>query len=104
MRFLLACTLLLPLAAQPKQPIAPADYGKWETLGNGVFSPNGKWLAYPIRRTDGTYELRISPTAGGKTQIAKLATEPAFSADSRWVAYAIGVSESESEKAGARKP
>src|ERR1035437_8614419 len=102
---LFALALSLPLAAQPRPSIAPADYGKWETLGNGVFSPDGKWLAYPIRRSDGTYELRISSTAGGKTQIAKLATDPAFSADSRWVAYSIGVSEADAEKApAARKP
>src|SRR5271165_2474579 len=102
---LFVLALSLPLAAQPKPSIAPADYGKWETLGNGVFSPDGKWLAYPIRRADGTYELRISSTAGGKTQIAKLATDPAFSSDSRWIAYAIGVSESDAEKApAARKP
>jgi dipeptidyl aminopeptidase/acylaminoacyl peptidase len=105
MRFLLALALALPLAAQPKPSIAPADYGKWETLGNGVFSPDGKWLAYPIRRADGTFELRISPTAGGKTQVAKFGTDPAFSSDSRWVAYAIGVSEADAEKApAARKP
>ncbi|MGA3189364.1 MAG: prolyl oligopeptidase family serine peptidase [Bryobacteraceae bacterium] len=105
MRFLLALALSFPLAAQPKPSIAPADYGKWETLGNGVFSPDGKWLAYPIRRADGTYELRISSTAGGKTQIAKFGTDPAFSSDSRWVAYAIGVSEADEEKApAARKP
>ncbi len=105
MRFLLfSLALSLPLAAQPKPAIALADYGKWETLGNGVFSPDGKWLAYPIRRTDGTYELRVSSTDGGKTQIAKLATEPAFSSDSRWIAYSIGVSEADAEKAGARRP
>jgi dipeptidyl aminopeptidase/acylaminoacyl peptidase len=105
MRFLLVLALSLPLAAQPKPTIAPADYGKWETLGNGVLSPDGKWLAYPIRRADGTFELRIGSTAGGKTHVAKLATEPAFSADSHWIAYAIGVSESDAEKAPAnRKP
>ncbi len=105
MRFLLALALSLPLAAQPKPSITPADYGKWETLGNGVFSPDGKWLAYPIRRSDGTYELRISPTAGGKTLIAKLANYPSFSSDSRWLGYAIGVSEADEEKApAARKP
>lgn len=106
MRFLLlAFAVTIPLAAQPKPPITPADYAKWETLGSGVFSPDGKWLAYTIRRSDGTYELRVSPVAGGKTLIAKLATDPAFSSDSRWVAYAIGVSESDAEKApAARKP
>jgi hypothetical protein len=105
MRFLLALALAIPLAAQPKPSIAPADYGKWETLGNGVFSPDGKWLAYPIRRADGTYELRISPTGGGKTLVAQLGTDPAFSSDSRWVAYSIGVSDADETKAPAnRKP
>ena len=59
MRFLLALALSFPLAAQPKPSIAPADYGKWETLGNGVFSPDGKWLAYPIRRADGTTDIVV---------------------------------------------
>ena len=105
MRFLLALALAIPLAAQPKPAIAPADYGKWETLGNGVFSPDGKWLAYPIRRADGTYELRISPTGGGKALVAPLAADAAFSSDSRWVAYSIGVSDADETKAPAnRKP
>ncbi len=26
-------------------PITPQDYGKWETLGSGVLSLNGEWLA-----------------------------------------------------------
>lgn len=104
MRYLLALAICLPLAAQPK-PITPADYGKWETLGNGVLSPNGKWLAYPIRRADGTYELRVAPTGGGKTLVANFGTDPAFSADSNWIAYSIGVSEADAGKAPAnRKP
>ena len=52
--------------AQPKPAITPADYGKWETMGQTPFSPDGKWLAAAVRRTNGTFELRIHPTAGGK--------------------------------------
>jgi dienelactone hydrolase len=90
--------------AQPK-PVAPADYGKWETLGTAVLSPDGKWLAHAIRRTDGTFELRIAPTGGGQAKIAAFGTEPAFSSDSRWVAYSVGVSEAEEAKLKkAKKP
>jgi len=103
--------LLLILAAlataqpQPKPVIAPADYGKWETLGQAVFSPDGKWLAHPITRTDGTFELRVSPSAGGRAKVAAFGREPAWSAGSRWVAYAIGVSTDEEDKLKkARKP
>src|SRR5205807_7670400 len=75
------------------------------TLGQAVLSPDGQWLAAPIRRTNGTYELRISPTDGGKPQIAGFGTEPAFSSDSRWVAYTVGVSEADEEKLKkAKKP
>ncbi|MBZ5729056.1 MAG: prolyl oligopeptidase family serine peptidase [Acidobacteriia bacterium] len=91
--------------AQPKPAITPADYGKWETLGPGTLSPDGKWLAHAIRRADGTFELRVSPTAGGKTKTAAFGTNAAFSADSRWVAYAIGVSDAEEQKLKkAKKP
>src|SRR5438105_2302496 len=75
--------------AQPKPSIKPADYGKWETLGAGILSADGKWMAYPIRRSDSSHEVRVTPAAGGKTLIAKSGIEPAFSADTRWMAYAI---------------
>ncbi|MCU1234582.1 MAG: peptidase prolyl oligopeptidase active site domain protein [Candidatus Solibacter sp.] len=93
------------LFAQPKPAITPADYGKWETMGQTVLSPDGKWLAAPIKRTNGTFELRIHPTAGGKTFIAASGTEPAFASNSNWAAYAIGYTESEEDKLKkAKKP
>src|SRR6266436_333746 len=102
---LLSLTWTALLTAQTKPVIQPADFGKWETLGQVVLSPDGKWLAQPIRRTDGTFELRVSPTAGGKTHVAAFGIEPAFSADSRWVAYAIGITEAEEDKLKkAKKP
>src|SRR5215813_354107 len=85
------------LAAQQKPAITPADYGKWETLGATVLSADGKWLAAPIRRSNGTFELRIHPVAGGAAKVAEFGTEPAFSSDSRWVGYAIGMSEADED-------
>src|SRR5262249_39919770 len=54
-----------PLAAQqptsahgPAKPtLTSADYAKWETLGAGALSPDGKWVAYDFRRANGTTEL-----------------------------------------------
>src|ERR1035438_1217451 len=57
--------LAVCLFAQPKPTLAPADYGKWETPGQVTLAPDGKWVAYDIRRTDGNNELRVSPTAAG---------------------------------------
>jgi dipeptidyl aminopeptidase/acylaminoacyl peptidase len=92
---LAACAL-----AQPKPTVAPADYGKWETLGAGTLSPDGKWLAYEIRRTNGDNELRVASTSGaGKTYVLANCTGPAFSSDHRWLGCEAGVSEAEQEKA-----
>ena len=33
------------LGAQSKPAVTPAAYPKWETLGSGDISPDGKWLA-----------------------------------------------------------
>jgi dipeptidyl aminopeptidase/acylaminoacyl peptidase len=84
--------------AQTKPTLLPADYGKWETLGAGSLSPDGKWLAYEIRRTSGDGELRIAPVAGGKTQVVAFCSAAAFSSDSRWLACSATVSEAEQDK------
>src|SRR5258708_15882744 len=88
--------------AEPKPAVTPADYGKWETLGAGTLSPDGKWLAYAIRCVDGTHELRVTPSAGGKTTVLASGANPVFSADSRWLAYAITQSEAEQDRARGR--
>src|SRR5437667_2180236 len=92
-------------SAQPKPAITPADYGKWEALGATVLSPDGKWLAAPIRRSNGTSELRVHPTSGGAAKVAAFGGAPEFSSDSRWVAYAVGMSDADEEKLKkAKKP
>jgi dipeptidyl aminopeptidase/acylaminoacyl peptidase len=100
---------LLALAAaafaQTKPTLLPADYGKWETLGAGNLSPDGKWLAYEIRRTSGDGELRIAPVAGGKAQAVAFCSGAAFSSDSRWLACSATVAETEQDRLRkARRP
>ena len=94
------------LEAQTKAPISPADYGQFETLalagpfGNlsGGLSPDGKWLAYGINRSNRNNELRITNIADGTTKVTAFGTLPVFSSDSHWVAFAIGNSEAADEK------
>src|ERR1051325_4963181 len=100
---LLLCAGLL--CAQPKPAITPADFGKWEALGPSSLSPDGKWLAHEITRGNGTDELRIADTRSAAVKTAAFAKDAAFSADSRWVAYPIGLPEAEEEKLKkAKKP
>src|SRR5215472_8512930 len=95
---LLTCVCFLPsLQAQLKPPVA-ADYGQFETLGPAAISPDGKWLAYTVNRSDRSSELRVTNIATGDTKVTAYGSQPAFSSDSRWVAFGIGVSEAQQEK------
>ncbi len=98
------------LTAQPKLPPTPADYGQWETLvesggggrgGGGAasgLSSDGRWLAYGINRSNGNNELRVTNIAAGTTKTTAFGTQPAFSADSHWLAFSIGYSETQADR------
>src|SRR6185436_11281810 len=110
----LACGALGNLKAQSKPIPAPAEYGQFESLqaipGNSGLSPDGQWIAYGVNRSNRNNELRIARLrpadpnrasawqADGDTTVVPFGTQPAFSADSQWAAYAIGLSESQEEK------
>ncbi len=102
--FIILATLA---GAQTKKPAAFADFGRWESLARpgayGGFSPDGRWLAYGINRSDRTSELRIQKPADGTEKIAAFGMQPVFSSDSKWLAYAIGMSEADQEKLRADK-
>ncbi len=85
--------------AEEKRPVRPEDYGKWESLGFGsALSPDGKWLAYQIRRVDGESELRIKMLAADSEEVVEYGGRPTFSDDSNWVTYSIGISDEERER------
>src|SRR5207237_3653975 len=82
-------------------------YGKWESLTSGgfgqqtsanVFAPNGQWLAYGVNRVNEENELRVGNTTRDTTFVVAYGTSPAFTGDSRWLAYAIGVSPAERDR------
>jgi dienelactone hydrolase len=94
-----------------KAPATPADYGQFETLNaqfvsfaGGHFSlasglsPDGKWLAYGINRSNHHNELRFANLADGATKVVSYGGQPEFSSDGAWVAYSVGVSEAQEEK------
>jgi dipeptidyl aminopeptidase/acylaminoacyl peptidase len=97
-----ALALTAVVGAQSKPPVPPAEYGQFETLAtianHGGLSPDGKWLAYGINRANRSNELRIMNIATGATTVAAFGAQPAFAADSRWVAYSIGLPEAQQDK------
>ena len=100
--FILILATATSSRAQSKPPVPPSDYGQWESLASfreyGGLSPDGKWLAYGINRSNRNNELRVTNIADGTTKTVAFGAQPAFSSDSRWVAYSIGISESQDEK------
>src|SRR5215831_13765358 len=107
MRRAIVCLTLILLCAitadaQSKPPVPTSDYGQWESLATfrdyGGLSPDGKWLAYGILRSNRNNELRVTNIADGTTKTVAFGTQPAFSSDSHWVAYSIGISESQEDK------
>ena len=88
-----------PARAQPADaPLDEADYGQWERLGGATLSPEGTWMATPIRRVNGNHELRIHHTRRDTTRTVAFGRSPAFSADGQWLAYSIGMSEERRKK------
>ncbi|HET7619309.1 MAG TPA: prolyl oligopeptidase family serine peptidase [Vicinamibacterales bacterium] len=83
-------------------PPSPADFGQWERLqlpfAHGGLSPDGKWLAYGIDRTSRENELRVTRIADRTTKVIAFGSGPIFSADSKWMAAAVGYSEAQEEK------
>ncbi|HUQ81842.1 MAG TPA: prolyl oligopeptidase family serine peptidase [Gemmatimonadaceae bacterium] len=100
-RFALLAVVAWPSAAlfaQSLPTIRPADYGRWEALGQSTLSPNGQWLAYGVNRVNEENELRLGATTRDSTVAILYATAPAFTGDSRWIAYAVGVSPAERDR------
>lgn len=77
------------------RPLAPEDYGRWEQLAaqRTPLSPDGRWLVYGITRSSRQNELRVQPSAGGPATALAFGEQAAFSDDSKWLAWLIGVSE-----------
>jgi dienelactone hydrolase len=101
------CATAIPCVAtvgQGKLPATAADFGKFEMLvaqPRGGLSPDGRWLAYGINRSNRNNELRVVAVADPKPETMKVVpfgSQAAFSSDSRWVACAIGISEAQEEK------
>ena len=82
----------------PRRPISPEDYGKWEQLRTATISPDGRWLAVPIDRINEENELRIRRIDVDSVFVVPYGSQPLFSDDHKWLAYRIGVSEKERKK------
>lgn len=95
---LVACAISTPLAAQSKPLITPKDFGKWELLGAPRLAPQGDWVAVGVSRVNEENELRLRGGPRDTTIVVTYGSAAVFSADGKWVAYAIGVSPKERDR------
>ena len=85
-----------------KTPIPPAEWSRFEVLGASALSPDGKWVAYELRRNGGlgASELHYRAAGSDKEQVIPLASGATFSGDSRWLLYTITDSGAATGRAG----
>ena len=78
-----------PLAGQQKPTVtSSADLAKWETLGTGVLSPDGKFVAYDVRRNNGSTDVHYR-AIGSDEHIVRSATAPQFTASNHFLVYTV---------------
>jgi dipeptidyl aminopeptidase/acylaminoacyl peptidase len=97
---LLLVVCLAPTAAhsQAKPFVTPKDIAKWETLGSSRLSPNGAWLTWSIARGNEENDLRLRGGPRDTTIVIAFGQSAAFSADSRWFAYLVGIAPKERDR------
>jgi dipeptidyl aminopeptidase/acylaminoacyl peptidase len=96
---LLVSTVFTTTYSQTKGHLTPDDYGKWQSLGTVDLSPNGQWALYQVTVQEDNDTVYVVNTATNKMHKLEFASTPEFSADNQWVAYRIGVSYKDAEKA-----
>lgn len=75
-----------------KPALTARDYGRFEFSGDVRLSPDGRHIVQAIRRVNDTLELRLRALAGDSVAAMPWGREPAFSSDSRWLAYTVDLS------------
>ena len=112
--FVLLCSLVVSAtpgaqSTSAKPTLKPADYDQFETVtaaaARGGLSPDGKFLAYTVGTIGGKSELRVLQIGGEVKKTIAYATGAAFTSNSLWIAYSIGVSQEEQDRlTAARQP
>jgi dipeptidyl aminopeptidase/acylaminoacyl peptidase len=79
------------------------DYGQWKRITSAALSPDGAWMAYVFDRLEGEDTLYVAALDGEDLLSIPRGVAPAFSRDSRWVAYQIAPEESDDGESGGRR-
>jgi len=105
---LLGLVLVLALAASPgvlaqspKKVLTIEDYARWKSIENSRISGDGNWVAYGLRHPNALDQqpvLHITKLDSNRDQEIPQGVQPAFSDDSRWVAYYVELPYADAKK------
>lgn len=98
---LAAAPFAISAQAQEKPPLTVDDYGPWKRITSGTLSADGQWMSYVHDRLEGEDTLFVKALDRDAEHVVPRGQSPAFSRDSRWVAYLIAPPEREGAAAGA---
>lgn len=98
--FTLAAVAPVPIAVAQtatKKVLSVDDYSKWKSIGNQSISGDGKWVAYVVSATntdpaDAKPVLHLVRLDNNQDLEVANASAPAFSPDSKWLAYTVDAS------------
>jgi WD40-like Beta Propeller Repeat len=84
----------VPLANTAKKALSVEDYTRWRSINSPEISGDGLWVAYVLQLTNVPQaqtkpELHIRNLQTNEDVVVGNATAPAFSADSKWIAYQV---------------
>ena len=89
-RFVFLCFIFFSVVVNgQKKPLDPSVYDKWESIGERMLSPDGKWLVYTITPQEGDSRLVIRGTANDYAKEIPRGTEATISEDGRFVVFLI---------------
>lgn len=92
------------LAAQTApRPLTFDDYGDWSRITQVELAPDGSWLTHAYQPNDGDASFFVRSLDGTQVHERMNGSSPAFSADSRWVAFLTSPPEEEAEATRERR-
>jgi dipeptidyl aminopeptidase/acylaminoacyl peptidase len=82
--------------AQELKPLTLDDYARWNSIGQVALSSSGRWMTFAYAPNEGDSKLflrDLDEAAADAVELTVNGTGPAFSKDSRWLAFIATPSE-----------
>lgn len=84
----LSLLFIITLFAQ-KKPLDHSVYNNWQSIGERLISPNGKWVAYTVDVQEGDNELVIQSSDALKKMVVPRGYNASITSDNRFVIFRI---------------